>query len=767
MFSLKTSLLIMGASGIVAQIILLRELLVSFLGNELTLGIILANWLILEAAGSFFIGQTVEKVKKKIEGYVFLQIFFSVALPFSIYLCRIFKTILLTTPGEGLGFAPIFYSSFLILLPVSLSHGALFTYGSKLYSRHEKDGATSIGKVYILETIGSIIGGLLITFLLIQYFNSFEIAFMISLINAFISMLLLWPEKKPFFQIRHLSFFLSILYVMLFLFLLFSPLSNKIHRFSLQQQWRGLKVIHNENSIYGNITVTRRGEQFTFFTDGVPSITTPFPDIASIEDIVHFAMLFHEKPQSALILSGGAGGMIHEILKYPVTRLDYVELDPLLLNLIQKFPTPLTQSELSDPRVRIHYTDGRFFISRTTDRFDIIFIGLPSPQELQTNRLFSSEFFTIARKKLNPGGIIVLTLPGSLTYISPELRDLNGCILDTLKSVFKYVRIIPGDTNLYFASDSKNLEAVTAPEIVRRLEVRRIKTSLFTKSYIEYRLHERWLNWYLKSMHREEVHINSDFRPLGVFFNLSYWNALFSPYLSNVFKSFEKFSLGLSLGITLLLTASLSILFLKKPLLSNHSLPYAIFTSGFANMIYDLAIIFAFQTLYGYLYHQIGLLITVFMVGIALSSFFITRRLDRIEKGYTLFLWTEISFILFGLILPVVLTVPSHHLEKPLIYILLYGTFLLMSFICGVLVGLQFPLATKIFLKSPAGETRVGHTAGLLYGADLFGGFFGGLLGGVLLLPILGLMESCIMVAILKMSSLILLLIFLKTQKPK
>ncbi|MCJ7705010.1 MAG: spermine synthase, partial [Desulfobacterales bacterium] len=339
MFTLKISLLIMGASGIVAQIVLLRELLISFLGNELTLGIILANWLILEAIGSFIIGQSVEKVKKKMEAYVFLQIFFSVALPFSIYLCRIFKNILLSTPGEGLGFIPILYSSFLILLPVSISHGALFTYGSKLYSRYERDGATSIGKVYILETIGSIIGGLLITFLLVQYFNSFEIAFIISLINALVSVSLLWPEKKPLFQIRHLSCFLSILYVILFLFLLFSPLSNKIHRSSLQLQWRGLNVIHNENSIYGNITVTQRGEQFTFFTDGLPSITTPVPDIASIEDLVHFSMLFHEKPESALILSGGAGGMIHEILKYPVTRLDYVELDPLLLKLIQQFPT--------------------------------------------------------------------------------------------------------------------------------------------------------------------------------------------------------------------------------------------------------------------------------------------------------------------------------------------------------------------------------------------------------------------------------------------
>jgi spermidine synthase len=59
----------------------------------------------------------------------------------------------------------------------------------------------------------------------------------------------------------------------------------------------------------------------------------------------------------------------------------------------------------------------------------------------------------------------------------------------------------------------------------------------------------------------------------------------------------------------------------------------------------------------------------------------------------------------------------------------------------------------------------VARTAGLLYGADLFGGFFGGLFGGVLLLPILGLKESCFMIAMIKASSLVLFFIFMKINK--
>jgi spermidine synthase len=478
-------------------------------------------------------------------------------------------------------------------------------------------------------------------------------------------------------------------------------------------------------------------------------------------------MLFHEKPESVLILSGGAGGMIHEILKYPVRRVDYVEMDPLLLKLVQNFSTPLTQSELSDPKVRIHYMDGRFFIKRTQDRFDLIFIGLPAPQELQTNRLFSSEFFSIAQEKMNPDGIIVLTLPGSLTYISPELRDLNRCILDTLRRVYRSVRVIPGDTNLYLASDSSKLENVTKEELIKRLEGRKIQTSLFTKGYLEFRLHERWMKWFLESMERKEIQINSDFRPLAVFLSLSYWNALFSPSLTGIFKWFEGFSLQISIGFILLITILMAVLFIKRPLLSGQSIPYAIFTTGLAGMIFNLAVVFNFQAFYGYLYHQIGLLIAVFMFGIALSGFYMTRHLDRIERDSHLFLKIEIVIILFSFLFPFVFSTPSQYLEDAAISLLIYPVFLIMSFFSGAWIGLQFPLASKIYLASPGKGGTLGHTAGLLYGADLLGGFLGGLWGGILLLPILGLKESCFMMAMLKISSLALLLIFIKVQKAK
>jgi spermidine synthase len=816
----KSSLVLMGVSGIVAQIILLRELLVSFYGNELTLGIILANWLLLEAIGSFLIGKSVEKTEKKMEVFALLQVIFSVALPLVVYFSRIFKTILLATPGEGLGFGLIFCSSFLILLPVAIPHGALFTYGCKLYSECLREDASSIGKVYVLETVGTIIGGLLITFLLIQYSNSFQVSFAVSLANAFFSVLLLWPKikiqippvppllkggksgaslrvgkeevlpkgdeeevplrnegEKEFQPLRggtsiRRNYFrksvwgLSALFVPVFASLLLTSASTKINLSSIRSQWKGLNVIHHENSVYGNITVTKRGEQYTFFTDGTPSMTVPVPDVGSIEDFVHFPLLFHEKPETVLILSGGAGGMIHEVLKYPVMRIDYVELDPLLLRLIRRFRTPITDSEFSDRRVRIHDKDGRFFVNGTKDRYDIVLIGLPAPLDLQSNRLFTAEFFSIAKQKMNPAGVLALSLPGSLTYISPGLRDLNGCILDALKSVYRHVRIIPGDgSNLYLASDSEKLENTPGSEIARRLEGRNVQASLLTRSYIDYRLQERWSQWFLESMEGRKTRINSDFRPLGVFFNLSYWNALFSPYLTSLFKWFEGFNLECTAGVTALLTLLAGAIFVVKPRAGMQSVPYALFITGFSGMIFNLAILFAFQTLFGYLYQQIGLLVTIFMAGVALGSLYMTRRMNWMTKDLSLFLALELSILLFSLLLPAVFFLSTHFLQDASVHAFLYAVLLTLSFLSGALIGLQFPLASKIYMGSSPGKGGLGRAAGWLYGVDLLGGFCGGLLGGVILLPILGLNHSCFMVAITKASSLFLFLLFTKRQR--
>ncbi len=749
------AILTMGFSGLVSQMLLLRELLIVFSGNELSIGIVLANWLILEAFGSFFLGKKAENTKNKIEAFVSITILFSLSLLAAVYFTRILKNILGVSVGEGLGFLPIMYSSFLILLPVTIFHGALFTFGCKIYSMFSGQNASAVGKVYVYETAGTIAGGFIWTYLLIPYLNAFQMAAGLAMLNFIVCLILLFSYCKTG-RLQKIITGISVLFLFFSGYLVFAGGADRLHHLSIKAQWKGQNVVHYQNSIYGNICVVESGEQYTFFSDGIPNIITPVPDITFVEEFVHLPLLAHPEPKKLLVLSGAAGGVINEVLKHPsVESIEYAELDPLVLELMRRFPTPLTEEELNDRRVKVKHIDGRLFLKMTEDRYDLILVGLSDPSDLQTNRFFTKEFFSMAKKKLNVDGIFVIGLSGSLTYLNDELKNLNGCIFNTIKSAFSYVRVFPGDgTNLFLASDSQDISLIDKTLLANRLIERNLKANLIIPRHIEYKLHPGWQDWFFRFLEGSTQKINYDFKPLGVFYSISYWNALFAPYLRGLFRWFANIDLWMFL---LLFIISVTLFFLMRSVdkrLFGRGIPICILTTGFAGMLFDLALIFAFQSLYGYVFFWVGLLVSSFMAGGAIGAMTVTSILPKIKNDLKFFIKTEFAIIFFSLGLPFIFLLVYPYLEGAIIFHLLKILFLVLSFVSGLLISAQFPLANKIYLKD---TTSLSRAAGLLYSSDLLGGWLGGIAGAVVLLPVLGLLGACMVVVLLKLSSLIIL----------
>lgn len=750
------AIVVMGFSGLVAEILLLRELMIIFSGNELSIGIILANWLILEAIGCFYPGRMVDKTKHKLEAFTIITVLFSVFFLVSIFLTRILKNILDISIGEMVGFLPMFYSSFLILLPVSILHGALFTFSARIFSLFSSQDASSTGRVYVYETIGTIIGGIVCTFLLVPYLHSLQASVGIALLNFVVCFFLLYPQRKTGLYQK------SILVVLVVLILftgygLIGGQADKLHRYAIQLQWKNHNVVHYQNSHYGNISVVENQGQYIFFQDGIPTILIPVPDMIFVEEFVHLPLLAHPRPEKILILRGGAGGVINEILQHPsIEKIVYAELDPLLLELIRKFPTPLTESELNDDRVHVQYIDGRLLLKTTPETYDLIYIGIMEPTNLQANRFFTREFFSLAKERLNEGGILVLGAPGSLAFLNDELRDLNGSIYHTLESVFSYIRVIPGDgTNLFLSSDSPDIESIDIMQIVNRLEKRGIKADVLVPWHIERKLHEGWHGWFMNFLEGSSRKINYDFKPSALFYNLAHWNALYSPGFGRFFNQFERINITLIFlvtGIALLMYA-----FIRSRSKRYHraGIPVAIISTGFAGMIFSLIIIFAFQSVYGYVFSWIGLLVASFMAGAASGAMFITNVLGGIKNNLKYFRKIELAIICFAVGLPFILFVVNLYSGSPGALLFFRILFLILSFISGLLIGSQFPLANKLYLKDSAGLSR---TAGLLFASDLIGGWLGGIIGAIVLLPVLGLTGTCITVALIKIASFIIII---------
>jgi len=770
--SLVFAFLLMGFSFTVMQTLMARELLVSFAGNELSIGLVLGSWLILEAVGSGLATRLVGRVRSGASSYAALQVALSLLLPLSVYAAFTVRRIVGITPGEGMGLVPTFYSAFLVLLPLGLVDGAMFTFGCRAYAKAIYDEAPSIGHVYVLEAVGGIIGGLVFTYFFIPHLHSIQVILVLAALNlaSAVCLLVLSPKTsgssvEPS-EVMKSRIFPAIIVVLLVasLYLLLSPQADAIHRWFVGQQWRGYDLAYYGNSIYGNVAATQQGEQYTFFANGVPILTAPVPDITSVEELVHLPMLFVPQPRKVLVVSGGVGGVLNEILKYPVERVDYAELDPLLIEAVQRFPTPLTVGELSDPRVNIEHVDGRLLVRELASEkgcsqgYDLVIVNLPYPSTLQLNRFYTREFFQLVRTILGEEGVVAFPLPGTLTYMGPGMRNLNATIYETLKQVFPHAHVIPGDVNLWLASPEAHLEAVSLEALVQRWEERALRTSLMTGFHVRLKLDEQRLAWFWDSLRRgEEVGINEDLRPVGLLYGLFYWNELFSPAFSGYFEFLERTSLPVIGAVLILLTAAFLVARRLSRRVRMASVPVVIVTTGFAGMAFDLLVIFAFQAFYGYVYQQIGLLVTAFMAGLSLGGWVMTRRVERIKEGKPLLLRLEGAIAACWLLFPIVLAILYAQAGRPGVSAAVGPILLALNALAGFLVGTEFPLASKMYLKTSVGEAAgETATAGILYASDLLGAFLGALLISVMLLPALGVLETCLLVVVLKLGSLLL-----------
>jgi len=742
--------LILGFSGMVAQVLLLRELLVNFYGTELSIGIILADWLLAEAAGSM-LGRGIDRTDRKIDLYAVLQIIFSLALPSCILCSRLLVSITGSVPGEGFTISRMLIVSLSVLLVPAAAHGALFTAGCSVLAHLTGSSGVAIGRVYLYEVLGTAIGGGVLTFLLMQRFPSLTISLAIIPLNAGASLFLLYRHRPDSHRFPALVV-ISILLAAGSLVLVVSRLDLKVQRISLKWRWPRSEILFYQNSHYGSVAVTRYAGQSTLFSDGIPLYTFPVGDIELFENLAHFPLLTHPNPERVVILGGSAGGLVTEVLKHPVKQVYCVELDPLVLETAQRIAPPAVRNAFSDPRVLTVLTDGRRFLQTTSSRFDVILIGISDPADLQTNRLFTREFFELAKSRLRKNGMVAVQASGSLSSMSPELQRVNSNMLRTLEEVFPSPFVIPGDMNLYLALNSpgiRNRDYQLDPEPLKtRLQARGLDVQLITPFYIDYRLDPGRLEWFVE--HTALVHgeINRDFHPSGVISGLGLWSARFQPRFGNLLQGVKKlYPEGLFAVLGSIVAVSIIFGLVSKRNALHVALPLSVFTTGFAGMMFDLTLMFIFQVLYGYVYTMIGALIASFMAGSGVGSFIVTSLLDRIPRPRRLFMLSELFIVAFAaaLLVPSLLhqqvAAGGRAAGLPLL------VFAPLCFTGGFLMGFQFPLANRMHLHLSRGA---GETAGLLNGADLIGGFVGGMVGGCVLLPVMGLTGSCTAVIMVK-----------------
>ncbi|MBW2989113.1 fused MFS/spermidine synthase, partial [Candidatus Woesearchaeota archaeon] len=681
----------LGISSIITQIIAIREFLSVFYGNELVFGIILANWLLLTGIGAY-LGKYLKK--GKISWLILSELMVAFLPFFHIWIIRNIRD-LVFMQGELAGITWIFLSSFIILLPYCLISGFLLTLACCLFS--SKKDPSSIGKVYFIDNIGDILGGFLFSFILVYLLDHFQMALLIMLLNMAAAFLLaLFIKKKA----------LSITIILLTIISFAGFFSFDLNKITREQQYRGQELLFEKDTPYGNIVITDMMGQLNFYENGLPLFTTQ--NTISNEETVHYAMSQAADPDKVLLISGGASGTAAEILKHGVTRVDYVELDPLMIELGKKYTR-----NLDSEKIRLIEGDGRLFIRQAEERYDVMIIGLPDPSTAQLNRFYTAEFFGEAKKALKEEGVISLSLSAPENYMNLEVRKLNSALYNSLKEHFSNVIIIPGDENFFLASDKE-----LSYDISGLIRSRGIDTAYVNEFYLKGKLTEERIDYAMSSLVKD-TKINRDFTPISYYYHLLHWMRQFKVHSAIFF-------------IIILLLAAAYLIRIRP-------VPFAVFTTGFAGASLEVIILIGFQILYGYAYHKISLVITFFMAGLAIGSYYMNRKIQGMGKKELVSI--EFSIAFYSMLLPLVLILLSR-IKNPFFVSLSSHTLIpLFTLLISILVGMEFPLASKLFFRG-----KIGETAGKLYNADLIGASIGALLVSAFFIPLFGILKVCLLI---------------------
>ncbi len=751
--ALILALVVLGVNSILGQIIVIREFLVIFYGNELSAGIVLAAWLFWTAMGSGLAAKWVDSWGKPYLCLVICQLVAALALPGIIWGIRSIRGFGGLFPGEIIGLTPMLYSSFLLLAPLGLSLGFMFILGCKLYAKATDQEAASIGRTYLYEALGASLGGILFAYGLVLWASHLQIALGLAAINILCAMFILSKTSRPLKSVRLI---LGGLALVLF-YSLISGLATRGDKYLRQLSWPGVSVLSSRDSIYGNLTATSDKGQHSLFANGL--LVFSYPDRLSAEESVHFPLLEHPYPQKVLLIGGGMGGALAELLKYStLTRVDYVELDPLIINMGKQILPADAWAALADPRVKIAHVDGRRWVSQTSEIYDLILVNLPAPSTAQLNRFYTVEFFQAAHRILSPKGIICMSFSSSENYISPELAQFLASIYYTLARVFSEVVALPGATNFIMGCKQAGVLTTDANTLMARLSERQLDTRYVREYYIPYRLSTERVE-YLKGVLSAQtgVKINTDFSPVSYYYDMLLWVTNFSPRFRGLFVWFSRLRLIDWLGLMLLLGVAFvgPKFFGGRVELGRRAVLFSVMSTGFAEITFEVVIILAFQIMFGYVYYKLGIILAGFMIGLVLGSYFSTRWLERFSHPYRIFIIVQAMVVLYSLLLIAIFQAGSRIPLYGRLNLWVEQLFPLLTLIAGAVGGFQFPLANKLYL---GGGSRIGHSAGITYGIDLAGSCLGAAVSSALLLPILGVFYTCVAVCLLNLLALVLLL---------
>ena len=285
-----------------------------------------------------------------------------------------------------------------------------------------------IAKVFTFDYIGALLASLLFPLILVPHLGLVRSAFLFGILNVLVAMWALYLFRREVVWAGLLRGSAALILISLVLGFVFS---ERIMSFAEAAAYRDT-VIYAKSSPYQRIVLTKAQDDIRLFLNGNLQFSSR-DEYRYHEALVHVGMATLAAPKNVLILGGGDGLALREVLKYPsVQSVTLVDLDPAMTGLFAHHPmlAALNAGALGAKPVTIVNTDAFLWMRDNKQTFDFIAIDFPDPSNYSIGKLYTNTFYRLVRRALNADG--VLAVQSTSPYVAGKSF---WCVDATLRSV--------------------------------------------------------------------------------------------------------------------------------------------------------------------------------------------------------------------------------------------------------------------------------------------------------------------------------------------
>lgn len=297
--------------------------------------------------------------------------------------------------------------------------------------KDELDFKQLVARVLALDYVGALVGSLLFPIFLVPRLGLTRTSLVFGLLNAGVGIWGTWLlenliKKRDVLILRVAGFIIVILLIIAFIK---AESLTSLAEDNLFQD----NIIYAKSSSYQRIVVTKGKTGYALFLNGNLQFNS-FDEYRYHEALVHPAFAAHEgQPKRILVLGGGDGLAVREILKYPsIESVTLVDLDPEMTKVSKNVPAlgELNKNSLDDKRVSVINNDAFVWLDQSqAEPFDVAIVDFPDPNNFALGKLYTTRFYNLLKKKLKPDSSVVIQTTSPLIA-----RKSFWCIIKTLEA---------------------------------------------------------------------------------------------------------------------------------------------------------------------------------------------------------------------------------------------------------------------------------------------------------------------------------------------